>query len=463
MAVDKLVDSTQLDADLTDIADAIRAKTGKTADLTFPADFVSEIGSISGGGEEADFKDVNLYDYDGTRLYSYTAEEFLALEALPPNPSHDLLSADGWNWDLLTAQTYVRKYRYCEIGQNYHPTDNSTLVRLTIGEGDVLDVTLNVQGEVDWGDGSEKATYANATNVTHTYPASGSYVVHIHNTSGTWNFDAPTASKVYVTEVNFASNTTLLETNKMQTYVNLEKVSFARNSIIRVRVNVLNGCSALKAIIFPYGFTTFDAGPVRNLETAKCIIYPPTVQGKLYLTVSEKQRQCTIPEGVTTVDGNGNRGTPSMEHIVYPDSATTLTNHTFNGVRALKTVHFPQSITSETVASNQSWASCNSLEELTIPEGVLTMQNFSDLYRCKKITMPSTLTSFDGCSNVRNLREFHIKATTPPTKASPLSLNNIYEHCKIYVPYSEDHSILEAYQTATNWSTYASHMQEETP
>lgn len=59
MAVDKLVDSAQLESDLTDIADAIRAKTGGTADLAFPADFVSEIGSISGGGgyTAADFTD----------------------------------------------------------------------------------------------------------------------------------------------------------------------------------------------------------------------------------------------------------------------------------------------------------------------------------------------------------------------------------------------------------------------
>ena len=35
--------------------------------------------------------------------------------------------------------------------------------------------------------------------------------------------------------------------------------------------------------------------------------------------------------------------------------------------------------------------------------------------------------------------------------------NNI----KVYVPYSSDHSILEAYKTATNWSTYASLMVEE--
>ena len=50
MALDALVDSTQLNSDLTDVADAIRAKTGGTAPLAFPNEFISEIGSISGGG-----------------------------------------------------------------------------------------------------------------------------------------------------------------------------------------------------------------------------------------------------------------------------------------------------------------------------------------------------------------------------------------------------------------------------
>lgn len=43
MAVDKLVDSTQLDADLTSVADAIRQKTGGATSLQFPADFIREI------------------------------------------------------------------------------------------------------------------------------------------------------------------------------------------------------------------------------------------------------------------------------------------------------------------------------------------------------------------------------------------------------------------------------------
>lgn len=49
MAYDKIVDSTALDTALTNIADSIRAKTGKTASLTIEQ-MPSEIESISGGG-----------------------------------------------------------------------------------------------------------------------------------------------------------------------------------------------------------------------------------------------------------------------------------------------------------------------------------------------------------------------------------------------------------------------------
>lgn len=50
MSVDKLVDSTQLDSDLTSVANAIRAKSGGSSQLAFPAGFVSEIGNIPSGG-----------------------------------------------------------------------------------------------------------------------------------------------------------------------------------------------------------------------------------------------------------------------------------------------------------------------------------------------------------------------------------------------------------------------------
>lgn len=50
MAVDKLVDSAQLDADLASVAAAIRTKGGTSAQLTFPSGFVSAIQAIPTGG-----------------------------------------------------------------------------------------------------------------------------------------------------------------------------------------------------------------------------------------------------------------------------------------------------------------------------------------------------------------------------------------------------------------------------
>lgn len=49
MAVDKLVDSTQLDADLTSVANAIRTKGGTSSQMAFPAGFVSAVQAIPTG------------------------------------------------------------------------------------------------------------------------------------------------------------------------------------------------------------------------------------------------------------------------------------------------------------------------------------------------------------------------------------------------------------------------------
>ena len=50
MAVDKLVDSAQLNSDLTSVANAIRTKGGTSAQLAFPSGFVSAVQNIPTGG-----------------------------------------------------------------------------------------------------------------------------------------------------------------------------------------------------------------------------------------------------------------------------------------------------------------------------------------------------------------------------------------------------------------------------
>lgn len=66
MSIDKAVDSTQLNADLTSVANAIRTKGGTSAQLAFPAGFVQAIGDIETGGDNAKY--LNLIARTGTEF-----------------------------------------------------------------------------------------------------------------------------------------------------------------------------------------------------------------------------------------------------------------------------------------------------------------------------------------------------------------------------------------------------------
>lgn len=60
MAVDKLVDSTQLDTDLTSVANAIRTKGGTSAQMAFPAGFVSAVQAIPTGITPTGTKQISI-------------------------------------------------------------------------------------------------------------------------------------------------------------------------------------------------------------------------------------------------------------------------------------------------------------------------------------------------------------------------------------------------------------------
>ena len=78
MAVDKLVDSNELNSGLTAIANAIRAKGGTSAQLSFPTEFVSAINAIptgggSSGGEPTSIQVYLEQDEDGYLMLTDTA------------------------------------------------------------------------------------------------------------------------------------------------------------------------------------------------------------------------------------------------------------------------------------------------------------------------------------------------------------------------------------------------------
>ena len=77
--------------------------------------------NVSGGSPTPVNMDdpVRFFDYDGTLLYSYSASDFQALTAMPANPSHSGLTAQGWNWTLADAKEFVGKYGLLHIKRKF--------------------------------------------------------------------------------------------------------------------------------------------------------------------------------------------------------------------------------------------------------------------------------------------------------------------------------------------------------
>ena len=101
------------------------------------------------------------------------------------------------------------------------------------------------------------------------------------------------------------------------------------------------------------------------------------------------------------------------------------------------------------------------MTSLDIPEGVTMIHAYfnQDGFSLCFLTLPSTLTVIGvNAFKTHNTRWIISRATTPPAIQSSSFYNNT--SMLIYVPYSEDHSVLTAYQEATNWSTFAANIKE---
>ena len=112
----------------TAIGSAIVTKGGTVGANDGLEEFAADIATIpsGGGGGSSTSNAVNFYDYDGTIVNSYTATEFANLSELPANPTHEGLTAQGWNWSLADAKEYVSTYGKLDIGQMYATDDGDT-------------------------------------------------------------------------------------------------------------------------------------------------------------------------------------------------------------------------------------------------------------------------------------------------------------------------------------------------
>ena len=113
-------------------------------------------------------------------------------------------------------------------------------------------------------------------------------------------------------------------------------------------------------------------------------------------------------------------------------------------------------------ASNDGHVLINGIEvyELVCPDTITIIYGAVLYYAVyiTKVTIGKNVNAiyrhaFDHCHSLATIVSL---PTAPPSLANVDAFLNNASGRKIYVPFSEDHSILDSYKSATNWSSYAS-------
>ena len=413
---------TRLTTARTNIADAIIAKGGTVTAGDGFEEFPADIATIpSGGGGSAGMSDVNFYDYDGTIVDSYTASEFATLTAMPSNPSHEGLTAQGWNWSLADAKSYVADYGKLNIGQMYNTSDGKTRIYITLGDGRLepyLGLGINGSVDVDWGDGSAHDTMTGSSLISlvsksHEYATAGDYVIvlavtgeiaFLYTYSGgasllTRNHSSADYNAVYrnaIRRVNLGSGVTSVRQYAFSSCYALTSITIP-SGVTSIEQYAFADCNSVTSIIIPDGVTSISNNVFSSCYSLTSIIIPNSVTsiGNNVFSSCYSLTSIIIPDGVTSISNNAFSGCYSLTSIIIPNGVTSIKQNAFNICRSLTSITIPNSVTS---IGNNTFSNCYSLTSITIPNGVTFIDNaaFSNCYSLTSITIPDSVTSIGG-------------------------------------------------------------------
>ena len=382
------------------------------------------------GGTTADSDAVQFIDYDGTVLYEYSAEQFLALTAMPANPSHTGLVAQGWNWTLADAQEVVEEWGYLVIGQMYTTASGATEIDITLHKGRLspwLSLGVNGTVEIDWGDNSSTDTVTGTHHDTvqrtnHTYSAEGNYTIKITLISGTSYSLASTSTYTLLSANNSTAN---------YNYVYSGAVNAIRlgDNVLKIGNYALYYCTRLQTITIPntcytgesYTFSgnysllsvTYPIGkvscaPFSNAYCLKNASFPKDISygQNLVGTCLSLKTVTLFKTGVSTYIGSGSlmsltRIIVSAQNYKYiknyrydatplVDGKTTLSNYLLSGIQQPFSLNLPSGV----AIIGLSTFAYSYLESITIPNTVTTINaNAFDSTRLKSVVIPSLQTA----------------------------------------------------------------------
>ena len=382
---------------------------------------VNVSGGSGGGGSASD--QVRFIDYDGSIIQSYSRSDFMALSAMPSNPTHAGLTSQGWNWSLADAKNYLTDYPDGDltIGQMYITDDGKTRLYCHFEEGRLhpyLGICPNGTVVVDWGDGSATSTLTGTSLTTvkhadHEYADVGDYIITLTVSSGSFAFTG-TNNTSHILKKDTTVNafvhrvyTNCVQKIEMGANVSIGTYAFNHcyslvsitipNEVAGISSNAFQNCYSLVSVTIPDRVTrtepyTFDA--CYSLTNIAIPIGVTKISSYAF-SFCESLISITVPSGLTNISDNAFKNCYSLTNITIPDSVTSIGGSAFSGCCSFTNITIPDGVTN---IGSYTFNQCYSLTNITIPDGVTNIgaNAFQGCYSLTNITIPSGVTSINA-------------------------------------------------------------------
>ena len=248
---------------------------------------------------------------------------------------------------------------------------------------------------------------------------------------------------------------------------------------------VLQNCTKLVDIYFPDTITSIGQSAFSSCTGLTNITIPNNVTsiGQSAFSSCTGLTNITIPDSVTSIGMSAFSHT-SLTSVILPNTLTVISTSLFEDCSGLTSVRIPNTITKfgyrcfkdcpnltsitipnrVTSIGNNSFNGCSNLTTVFLNSNAIVSENYTVISGLKtyfgiqvtKYVIGNNIVSIGDYVfiNSSRLTNITIEATTPPTLSNVNAFNGT-NNCPIYVPAAS----VEAYKTATNWSSYADRIQ----
>lgn len=430
-----------------------------------------------GAAKEAD---VHFFDYDGTEVYSYSKTEFASLESMPPNPTHEGLTAQGWNWTLEEAQGYVAKYGKLYVGQMYITDDGKTRIYVHLTEDTLnpyLNICVNGSVDIDWGDGkAHTVVTGTSTEVNklrqHNYNEPGDYVIQLLVTGSmvfksledpdteamclilsptlepTEDWDALELYTSTITKVEIGSGVKYIGYYAFESCTKMETISIP-DAVDYIADGAFSDCYALLSATIPTAVTDIGEYAFGYCYSLSNVMLSPNYTNMISVGTFEscvRLLDVSIPESIYSIRDYAFGSCVLLRDIIIPEFVFSVYTGAFYGCASLENITIPESVD---YIGGLAFADCNGVRSIEIP-GVTLEDNYGEFFvgvRPLYVTyLPSVAEINEVSFRTINLMDIRFMSMEPPVINTD-QLMNVMDFCVIHVP----RGTLEAYKSATNY------------